>query len=500
VRTTSGSRLAIASGSRLGADAAAVVAGAGGNAVDACLAAAVMAWVAEPCLASLAGGGFIVIRAPDGTVQVFEGNSAMPYSVPDRPGQGIERIYAPDYSDGLRTGVGAGSVAVPGILAAIHSAWEQHGRIEWPALFTAAISAARHGIEFPRTSAYFISATWNELWSLFDSGKTLFAPDGEPLTEGEQLVQGELADTLELIAEKGPDVFYSGEVAHAMTEQIVSEGGFLSVDDFSRYEVQIRLPIVTEAFGWCVESNPPPAVGGAVLTHMLALLEDADLTHPAARLSAIVEAQRAAAGYRKDRYNDPGDVAGALEEALAGLRRPRSSATTHTSAADSDGYVCSLTESSGYGAGLIVCGVLLNNTLGEEELNPLGIHRLPPGSRCHSNMAPTIASGPDRIVGIGSPGANRIVTAIAQTLIRIAVDGDSLTDALAAPRAHLDPREQGETLCYEPGLPGDQLGYIPRPYEELHMYFGGVQAASVDSSGEVDAGYDPRRSGACALI
>jgi gamma-glutamyltranspeptidase len=71
---------------------------------------------------------------------------------------------------------------------------------------------------------------------------------------------------------------------------------------------------------------------------------------------------------------------------------------------------------------------------------------------------------------------------------------------VAAPRAHLDPREQGETLCYEPGLPGEELSYITRPYEEIHMYFGGVQAASVDSTGVVDAAYDPRRSGACALV
>jgi gamma-glutamyltranspeptidase/glutathione hydrolase len=165
--------------------------------------------------------------------------------------------------------------------------------------------------------------------------------------------------------------------------------------------------------------------------------------------------------------------------------------------------VCSLTESNGYGSGLVVHGMLLNNTLGEEELNPLGAHRLPPGSRCHSNMAPTIASGPGLTVGLGSPGADRIVSAIAQTFLRIAVDGDSLADAVAAPRAHLDPRVDGELLCYEPGLPGDalgDLGYTPRPYEEIHMYFGAVQAASISEDGTVDAAHDPRRSGSSALI
>ena len=494
-------RLGIAAGSSLGAEAAAHVAHAGGNAVDACLASAVMAWVAEPCMASLAGGGFIVVRDPDGNVDVFDGNSAMPNTLPAEPGQGIEMIFAPDYSDGLTTGIGPGSVAVPGILAAIYEAWRKHGSIEWEALFDDAIRVARAGIAFPRTSAYYVTATWNEIWAGFDRARELFAPGDTLLREGEPLDQAELADTLEMIARHGPDIFYSGALAESITETLQKEGGFLTVADLSSYEVQVREPIVAEAFGWVVQSNPPPAVGGAVLTHILALLAPTDLSDPVARLSAIVEAQRAAAGYRSERYVDPGDVAGALKEALDRLQRAgESGSTTHASAAGSDGYVCSLTESSGYCSGVIVGGVLLNNTLGEEELNPLGLHRLPPGSRCHSNMAPTVAAGDGRVVGIGSPGAGRICGAIAQALIRLAVDGDSLADAVAAPRAHLELRRGLERLCYEPGLPGEELGYATRPYDEPHMFFGGVQVASVDDNGNVDAAHDPRRSGASALV
>jgi gamma-glutamyltranspeptidase/glutathione hydrolase len=452
-------------------------------------------------MSSIAGGGFIAVSDPDGNVQVFDGNSAMPNTVPMEPGQGIEMIFAPDYSDGLTTGIGPGSVAVPGILGAVYEAWRKHGSIEWEALFDDAIRVARAGIAFPRTSAYYVTATWNEIWAGFEPARALFAPAGTLLREGDLLVQAELAETLEMVARQGADVFYSGAVAEAITDTLQKEGGFLSVADLSNYEVQVREPIVAEAFGWVVQSNPPPAVGGAVLTHILALLAETDLTDPVARLSAIVEAQRAAAGYRSERYVDPGDVAGALKEALDRLQRAgESGSTTHASAAGSDGYVCSLTESSGYCSGVIVGGVLLNNTLGEEELNPLGLHRLPPGSRCHSNMAPTIATGDGRIVGIGSPGAGRICGAIAQTLVRLAVDGDSLAEAVAAPRAHLDSRPKGERLCYEPGLPGEELGYVTRPYDGPHMFFGGVQVASVDDNGTVDAAHDPRRSGASALV
>ena len=494
-------RLAIAAGNRLGAEAAAKVASEGGNAVDACLAAAVMAWVVEPFFASIGGSGFIATRSPDGTIEIFDGNNAMPHTVPAEPGQGMKRTYL-DYSNGMYTGIGGGSVAVPGILAAVHQAWQKHGHIEWAALFDPAVKAARNGIDFPRTSAYYLSVTYKEIWTLYDEPRRLFSNDGAPLREGELLVQPELAEALELVADSGPGVFYEGALGEQIAEAIRADGGFLSVSDLKQVEAQARAPVSTEAFGWTIESNPPPAAGGVVVTHMLSLLEAADLSDPIERLRAIVEAERAALGYRGELYQEPGQIAGAIEESISRRRRStRSAETTHTSTADAEGFVCSLTESNGYGAGLVVHGMLLNNTLGEEELNPLGAHRLPPGSRCHSNMAPTIATSGEVCVGIGSPGADRITGAVAQTFLAIAVDGMSLKDAVAAPRAHLALRPDGPLLCYEPSLPGDQIeDYVPRPYEEPHMFFGAVQAASVDSGGRVDAAHDPRRSGGTAFV
>lgn len=493
-------RLAIASGNRLGAEAAAAIARDGGNAVDAALASAITAWVAEPFFASMGGSGFIAVRTPDGKVEVIDGNAAMPGSVPSDPGQGMERVYL-DYSNGMYTYTGGGAVGVPGILAAVRAAWERHGRIEWAALFQAAISAAREGFPFPKTSDYYLSVTFDPIWSTDPAATRILMKEGRLLREGEPIVQSELADTLEVIANEGPDVFYREQLAEEIATAIAVGRGFMTLEDLRTYRAEIRQPIATTTFGWSIQSNPPPAVGGAVLVHMLALLEDADLKDPVARLSAIVEAQRAAMGFRKERYQDPHGIAAAFEEAVTTLRsRARSPETTHTSTADEDGYVCSLTESNGYGAAVTVRGVLMNNTLGEEELNPMGVHRLPPGSRCHSNMTPTIASGPDRVVGLGSPGADRIVSAIVQTFLRLAIDHDSLSDAVAAPRGYLDARPEGELMCYELDLPGDALPYTPRHYPEIHMYFGGVQAASVTPDGEVEAVFDPRRSGGTALV
>jgi gamma-glutamyltranspeptidase/glutathione hydrolase len=366
-----------------------------------------------------------------------------------------------------------------------------------------------------KTVSYYLSVTWDPVWSKYPEARAQFGPDGEPLTEGDLLVQAELAASLETVARKGPDSFYGGELGREIIGAIQQDGGFMEIDDLARYEAVVRRPITTDAWGWRIAANPPPAVGGAVLVHMLALLHDAELGDELDRLSAIVESQRTAMGYRRERYQDPSGIASAFEEAVETLAdagrlgedavpfiesNRRSSATTHSSAADADGLVCSVTESNGYGAGLVVGGMLLNNTLGEEELNPLGVHYLKPGSRCHSNMAPTIAEGPGVTVGLGSPGADRIVGAIAQTLIRLAVDGVSLEEAVGAPRAHLDPRPEGETLCFEPGLPGDRLEFLARPYDEIHMYFGAVQAASVTDEGVVAAIHDPRRSGGHILL
>jgi gamma-glutamyltranspeptidase/glutathione hydrolase len=495
-------RLGIAAGNVLATRAAARVAGSGGNAVDAALTAAVMGWVAEPFFAAIGGSGFIAVRAPDGDVEIFDGNNTMPITEPDEPGQGIERIFLPEYADGIYMGIGAGSIGVPGILAAVHSAWTKHGHIEWAALFEEAITAAREGFPFPKVSDYYITCTWDEIWSKFPGSRDAFGVDGRAMREGEILKQPLLAEALELVADKGPDIFYRGELATEIAASIAEGGGFIGVKDLEAYQAEVRAPISAKAFGWEIRSNPPPSVGGAVLVHMLALMENVDWSDPVARLRAFVEAQHGAMGYRREKYQDPMSVAAAFDEALTSIkeRSQRSSATTHTSTADSDGYCCSITESNGYGSGLVVHGMLLNNTLGEEELNPLGVHRLPKGSRCHSNMAPTIASQGDRAVALGSPGADRIVGAIVQAFLHIAIDGDSLADAVAAPRAHLDPRPEGETLCYEPGLPGAELPFVDRPYSERHMYFGSVQAASVDHDGNVDAAHDPRRSGDSALV
>jgi len=199
--------------------------------------------------------------------------------------------------------------------------------------------------------------------------------------------------------------------------------------------------------------------------------------------------QREVLAHRLDVLDHSADLeadAVALLQAV-GLRQ-ESGSTAHVSAVDGDGLACSVTVSSGYGSGMIAhgTGIWLNNCLGEQELNPRGPYATPPGTRLLSNMAPMVARHDDgTTVAIGSPGADRITTAITQVLARY-VAGTALVDAVRHPRVHV----------HRPGRPDE----VVREEADLTMYFGGVGVAVLDAGGQLEAAADPRREGAVRVL
>jgi gamma-glutamyltranspeptidase/glutathione hydrolase len=187
---------------------------------------------------------------------------------------------------------------------------------------------------------------------------------------------------------------------------------------------------------------------------------------------------------------------------LAGL--PTSASTAHISAVDSDGLACAVTMSSGYGSGVTIpgTGLLLNNALGEPELNRLGLHALEPGTRLASNMAPTVARAADgRVLAVGSPGADRITTALMQVLAQLCLGDVDLDVAIRAPRMHVRFEESGEPFVeHEASVDIEtavgKAGLRGLDHGDLSMYFGGVGAAYRSREGELRAAGDPRREAA----
>ena len=486
----------------------------GGNAVDAALASAFVALATEPGVVSLGGGAYVAIWPVDGDPVVVDGNVEMPGrgGDPNRLGAGIRDVVT-DYGGGVTMLVGAGSVATPGIVPAFALAAQRYGGLPWERLIDPAVTAAR-SYPMGAAAARYLGHVADSLFAEDDEARGLvLGPDGAPARPGQECANDALADTLVRLAADGPGLFADGEVGRSLVDAMQAQGGLVTVEDVAAYEPVVRPAARLKVGEWEIATNPPPSVGGPILTVMLGeLARRGQWTWDDA-----IETQRRVLGYRASVHDLSEDLEADGIDLLARIGESgldalhRSSSTAHVSAVDSDGTACAVTMSSGYSAGLCIpgTGILLNNTLGEIELNRLGVHALRPGTRLASNMAPTTGrayaegSGRPRPLAVGSPGADRITTALMLVLGHGCLHGRDLQVAIDAPRLHLRRRDDGFVVEHErdddiaaavarSGLPGHE-------YPEPHMYFGGVGAALATQDGALVAAGDARREAATGV-
>ena len=502
---------AIATSSKLAADAGATMIEAGGNAADAAVSAALVSAVTEPGVVDLGSGAYATIW-PDGEAPVtLDGGIEMPGRglEPEQFGRGLREAKL-DYAGGVKTFVGHGSIGTPGALAALAVLSRRYGRLPWADLVEPAFQHARNGFALSYASHAYMSFAHESVFGWDEPSRAvLHHDDGSLVDPGETVRVPDLAASLRRIADHGAKDFYTGEIGRLITTDIDANDGILGPADMAEYEVVERSPLTVELDGWQIATNPPPAIGGAVLAAMLLLLGD----RPRGPwtdddLALMARAQQAAIGFRVgtlDMTLDPvREVRRLLEQVVPGplLRFVTSPSTTHTSAVDSDGLAVSVTLSSGYGSGVIPpgTGLWLNNCLGELELNRRGIHAWPVGHRIPSNMAPTVARRTDgALLAIGSPGADRITTAILQTLVGHLRVGLSLSEAIERPRLHVAIEENGPVALYEPGLPVGKITLPRRQMPAGSMMFGGVGAARWSPGSGFEAAADPRRAGGTAI-
>lgn len=501
--------VAVAAPNAIAARAGTALGAAGGNAVDVAVAAVVAAAVTEPGIVSPMGGAFVNIWPAHGHPLVIDGNVEMPGRdrEPSQLGFGLERIDM-EYGGGITVHGGHGSVATPGFFAAMSHASSEFGGLPWADLLRPAIEAARDGYELGRAAAYYLSLSGGLF--LFDPDTRAYLCQGEPepqIVPGRLMRSEQLAASLETIAADGAQTLYTGDLAAVIAEDMADHGGLLSLTDLAAYRTVVRTPLRHRLGRWDVAVNPPPSIGGPVLLAMLQLLSRSART-PA----DIIETERIVLGYRRRHLDLASDLQGAGEELLRVLadEDPRRFAalsaspdTVHVSAVDSDGLACSITTSAGYGAGITTpgTGLMLNNALGEPELNRLGVHAMPPGSRLPSNMAPTTARSDDGgVLAVGTPGADRITTALLQVLNAFCVDEESLAQAIEHPRLHVAYDANGRAHLEHEDGPGlreaaRDSGLPWRTHEEISMYFGGVAGALRTVDGTLHAAADPRREG-----
>ena len=306
-------------------------------------------------------------------------------------------------------------------------------------------------------------------------------------------------------ADEGVALFYEGELARIIVEHVEQRTvGALTLDDLASYRAEVRDALQFEVGPWRVATNPAPAIGGVNLGAMLLTFGTDELVEwDAIAIRRLVKTQVAVGRYRHEHLDTAEDIPAAAGELLQLcrngdlLRFAESGSTVHTSVVDRCGLACSITASSGYGSGEMPpgTGLWLNNCLGELELNLAGLDAAPPGRRLPSNMAPSIARSADQLLAFGSPGADRITTAMHQFCINFLQRKLDLKAAVVHPRLHVRLVGDVVDVAYEPGLDVDGLGYQVTPFADLSMYFGGVVAACQAGEDRVEVAADPRREG-----
>jgi len=504
------SNVAVATTSQLAAEAARELAAAGGNAVDCALAAALLTMNTEPGVCALAGSAFITIWPEGGDPVTIDGNVAVPGAGLAAAERGLGAVgVSIDYGGGIETLVGPGSVSIPGSLAAIEYAWKKYGAASWEAIFAPTIRATREGFPLSAACRYYLGYSGDSIFDRSEDGhNALHHDDGSLRDAGSTIVIPHLSDTLEAISREGARLFYEGELGHIISDHCRAGGGMLTRKDLSSYRAIERQPLIADIGGWSIATNPAPAVGGAVLSAMLLSCSDLQ-PHLWNRetLQHLIRTQQACLDFRMRNLDLAEDIeaesARLLESARSGqlISRWTSASTVHTSVVDNSGTGCAITASSGYGSGEMPesTGLWLNNCLGEIELNRRGLDAGPVGSRLPSNMAPSVARNSGSVLAVGSPGADRITTALQQFLINYLLFEMPLEKAIAHPRVHVDTSGAELRLMAEPGLDLPDTDLLLNEYPRITMYFGGVGAAVYDDETGLACAADPRREGGTCI-
>jgi gamma-glutamyltranspeptidase / glutathione hydrolase len=510
----------------------------GGSAVDAAIATQLMLGLVEPQSSGIGGGAFM-LHWQAKPLTTFDGRETAPAKATPLlfTAQGKTMDWREAY-------VGGKSVGVPGVIAMLYAAHQQYGKLSWADLFTDTIAAAEQGFAVSSRTAEQLAKGWNKGVSQFYQSKQYFFPAGQPVAEGSILKNPAYAKTLKAIAAQGPDAFYRGDLAKAISKQVQSapvNPGLLSVDDLAHYKAVQRDPLCMTYRLYKVCGMAPPSSGGIAVLQILGILQQYELgkvapdsieaTHILAQAAKLAFADRER--YLADPAFVPVPVQGMLDSdylakraalidqrragqaadagmppgatALVSTSSPELPNTSHFSIVDRDGNAVSMTTSieNVFGSGLMVGGFLLNNQLTDFSLSPeqngyLVANRVEGGKRPRSSMAPMMVFDQHNnlMLVIGSPGGSRIINYVAQSIVAMLDWQLDVQQALNLPRI----THRNDYLALEKGTALEQqkavledMGYKV----EIQDLNSGLHAIMINANG-LHGAADPRREGSVA--
>ncbi|KAJ6263306.1 Gamma-glutamyltransferase [Drechslerella dactyloides] len=469
-----------------------------GTAVDAAIATALCIGVVNMYASGIGGGGFMVVRAPDGTSSSLNFREMA-------PGASHRDMFN---HDPLAAQHGGLAVAIPGEVAGFYAAWKLYGRVPWRELFAPSIALCEDGVRVPM----FLRHVMEECEWLLQADKKewgfLFREDGQMLQEGDVMYRPALGKTLRLIAEGGPEVFYEGSVARSLAKFVKAKGGVLTVGDMKEYTAQVDDTLKVWAFGQEILTCPPPCRTMKWLSAGRTELGDPfdEAVSNVARVAEIQSKQFAA----MVRRNISDDRTYGWKHYNPSYEFKESRGTSHMSALDAEGMAVALTTTVNLYFGARICdpetGIVLNDEMDDFSipgtdnafrLQPSIYNYIKPFKRPLSSTAPTITvyNGYPSLI-IGGSGGSRIVTSVFLSFIKIYKWGYSLLDTIRSPRVHhqLIP----EVAYTEAGLRDDiVLGLKDRGHvvEELPVIGSVIQAVHRLPDGEIHAVSDYWRKG-----
>ncbi len=501
----------------------------GGNAIDAAVATAFAIGVVEPNASGLGGGGFMLIRYADTGEEVFldfrevAPKNATPdmYEL-DENGRPINEAST----------LGGKSVAVPGEIAGLLMALEKYGTMTREEVLQPAIDLAENGFVVSKNFSRIMGENIGRINS-FEATKEIYLKNGLPYEEGDIFTNKDLANTLKKIAKEGKDAFYKGEIAKAIVDEVQRTGGIMTLEDLENYEVKVRKPVKGTYRGYEIVSVPPSSSGGTHLVQLLNILENfnlrdlghntTDSIHVWSEAIKLMFADRdkymadtdfvdvpltglISKDYAKELYKKI-DMNKSAQDVKAGNPyKYESGSTTHFSVMDKEGNMVAVTQTINYyfGSGVTVpgTGILLNNQMDDFEVKPGCSNSIEPGKRPLSSMTPTLVIKDGKpFMTLGSPGATRIITTVAQVISNI-IDYDmDIQEAINVPRMYdrrgelkLEGRFDKKTV-EELESRGHYVEVSDKDYDGD---FGAVQGVMFDKSGKLHGGADPRLDGKAA--
>jgi len=499
----------VAAGDKNSAQAGADILREGGNAYDAALAVMLAAPICEPLFTSLGGGGFLLGLEKDKKPELYDFFVEVPKKRLAEPE--FYPIYV-DFGAAVQEfHIGAGSVAIPGLIKGIEKVHQEKCTLPLSKIIEPAVKYAREGIYLSSMQASFVKLL-EPIFTSTKSSMDVYGVDDKNLIDETHLFKNpQYADFLEAFAKEGARLFYEGEVAREIEKISKENDGLIYKEDLKNYEVIKRNPIDFKYKDYEIVTNPPPSGGGILIAFTLKLLEQYDLKdfRSYEYVKGLIESFNTTSDFRRE-HVDEFLHDEKLKEILFNDRLIKNYCTTmnsrlnlwgnttHLSVIDEKGNAVSVTTTNGEGSGHVISssGIMLNNMMGEEDLNPHGWFAWDEGIRLPSMMAPTavLKDGHPELI-LGSAGSNRIRSAITSTIINNLEYGMNLDKSINSPRIHF---EKG-VVCVEPNLDITIRNELERHYklqyfDSLNIFFGGVQAVN----GNLEGGCDSRR-GACVI-